>query len=388
MAVRRGSRFEPIFITDLPLRPTPDDLVRLAAGKPHLVLFWSDEIPVGQLWIEAEEGPRAAVEAFLAAFTPPERPLAQAPPPANASLVICTRDRPDELARCLASLPAQTRTPDEVIVVDNASVDQRTRQVAERAGVRYIREDRAGLDIARNTGAMAAQSQIVAYTDDDTALDPHWLENLVAAFDRPDIMAVTGLVLPAELNFEAQWLFETVWGFGRGFSRIDFGRDFYQASATQPCPVWTIGAGASMAFRRECFDAVGLFDERLDVGAAGCSGDSEYWYRVLAAGYTCRYEPAAVLRHFHRSTMAGLEKQIHAYMRGHVASLMVQYERTGDRRNLRRAFVSLPLYFAQLVPECLSRSPSPGSRMLGRQVSGSISGLVYYLKGSVLERHS
>ena len=97
-----------------------------------------------------------------------------------------------------------------------------------------------------------------------------------------------------------------------------------------------------MAFRRGIFDEIGYFDERLDVGQAGCSGDSEYWYRLLASGHTCRYEPTAVIWHHHRLLIEELNKQIYPYMRGHAAALMVQYERTGDRGTLRQAFLTMP----------------------------------------------
>jgi GT2 family glycosyltransferase len=122
-------------------------------------------------------------------------------------------------------------------------------------------------------------------------------------------MAVTGLVLPAELATEAQLHFETYWGFGRGYRRIDFISVFFESDRMRGCPVWEIGAGANMAFRREVFEKVGLFDERLDVGAAGCSGDSEFWHRVLTHGGVCRYEPGAVAYHFHRRDWAGLSNQ-------------------------------------------------------------------------------
>lgn len=135
-----------------------------------------------------------------------------------------------------------------------------------------------------------------------------------------------------------------------------------------------------MAFRRSIFDEIGLFDERLDVGAAGCSGDSEYWYRILAAGHTCRYEPGAVLFHHHRLAMAGLESQIFHYMRGHVAALMVQHERTGDRGNLRRAFLSMPLYYARQATARMIHGPTPRNRMLSQQVRGAAAGLLYYLR--------
>lgn len=372
--------FQPVSILDLPLEPDTAALANLASGKPYLFIFWSDERPVGKLWCAANETPADAVSRFLNTIALPVRPEPISPPPASVSVVICTRDRPDELARCLASLPAQSRPPDEIIVVDNASREDRTREVAAAAGVTYLREDRPGLDIARNTGALAARSEIVAYTDDDTELHPNWLENLAAAFDRDDVAAVTGLVLPAQIESEAQWLFEAAWSFGRGFERIDYEQTFYRESRSLGCPAWKVGAGASMAFRREIFDEIGLFDERLDVGAAGCSGDSEFWYRVLAAGYTCRYEPTAVVRHYHRLGMEGLESQIYHYMRGHYAALMVQYERTRDIGNLRLAFVTVPRHFLRLALERIRQPPTPRSRLLRQQVRGSISGLFYYFR--------
>ena len=178
--------------------------------------------------------------------------------------------------------------------------------------MRYVREDKPGLDIARNSGAAAASSPIVVYTDDDTVLHPTWLQRMAAAFDDPAIWAVTGQVLPAELETAAQAVFEKAWGLGKGYERRDYGPSFYEQTRRRGCPVWGIGAGASMAFRREVFDRLGEFDERLDVGAAGCSGDSEYWYRILSAGGVCRYEPSAVIYHYHRRDFEGLARQLRA----------------------------------------------------------------------------
>lgn len=336
-----------------------------------LVIFYRDGFPVWSNWIVGGQIEGGLLPKAVSV-------MRKAPVMADTvSVVICTRDRPQELERCLKSLPQQIRTPDEVIVVDNASIGDATRKVAEAAGVRYIREDRPGLDIARNTGALAASSQIVAYTDDDTELHPHWLAEIVAAFDAPDIMAVTGLVLPARLETEAEWIFEHDHSFGRGFAVIDFDQAYFTAHREKGCPSWDVGAGANMAFRREIFDRIGLFDERLDVGAAGCSGDSEYWYRVLAAGWRCRYQPTAVVNHYHRQDIGGLGKQMKAYMRGHVASLLVQYERTGEKGNLRRALMILPWdYLRRAIKHLLGR-PDP---MLWEEISGALSGFGYYLR--------
>jgi GT2 family glycosyltransferase len=357
-------------------------------GQDEFVVLWHGDWPVGQAFADDLAGARqfgtgcvapdilaraAAGVALEASGRPPDG--------RTTTVVICTRDRAEDLARCLASLPLQTRAPDQVVVVDNASRDGgRTREVAMAAGVSYVREDRPGLDIARNRGVLASTGDIVAFTDDDVRLHPRWLERLVAAFDEPAIMAVTGLVLPAELETPAQRHFETHWGFGRGYRPIDFGADFFRADRTHGCPAWRIGAGASMAFRREIFDRAGLFDERLDVGAAGCSGDSEYWHRVLAHGGVCRYEPASVAFHYHRRDFAGLSRQIHAYMRGHAAALLVQYERSGNLGNLRRVLLTLPAWYARRCVRRVLRGAGDGDLLLMAEIRGFVSGVLFYLR--------
>ena len=353
---------------------------------PQVIVLWWNDQPVGQLVVGAQEDPAAALHEWAAS-----RPaVGPSPPhstgPATASVVICTRDRPAQLARCLASLPQQSRPPDEVIVVDNASRSAETREVASSAGARYLREDRPGLDFARNTGLVSAGSDIVAFTDDDTELHPRWLERLTAAFDDEQILAVTGLVLPAELDTEAQWMFEESWGFGRGYARRDFGPDFYRSTRARGTPTWEFGAGANMAFRRSVVDAVGLFDERLGAGAAGCSDDSEYWYRIVSGGWTCRYEPSAVVFHHHRPDDARLRDQIFQYMRGHVAALLIQFERTGDPGNLRRAFVTLPRYYALRALARLRGRRISGDQLLGTEVLGAVSGVIYYLRSRLTPR--
>jgi GT2 family glycosyltransferase len=135
-----------------------------------------------------------------------------------------------------------------------------------------------------------------------------------------------------------------------------------------------------MAFRREIFAKAGFFDERLDVGAAGCSGDSEYWHRVLSSGGVCRYEPAAVAFHYHRRDAAGLSKQIYYYMRGHAAALLVQYERSGNIGNLRRALVSMPWWYTVRLARRLVRRGSERDRFIFREMAGYLSGLAYYMR--------
>lgn len=305
--------------SDSPIKTVHINLDQLGASSSTLIkgnslaVFWTNDIPVGHSFTSA--GQESTVQELVQSSVTQETvQAARRPIPSGdavkVSVVICTRDRPDDLQRCLTSLENQIRKPEQIVVVDNASKDERTMLVARQAGVDYVREERPGLDVARNTGARTAAGDIIAYTDDDVVLHHRWLERLVAAFDSEEIWAVTGLVLPAELETYAQYVFERHWGFGRGFVTRDFGPAFYERQRRYGCPTWEIGAGASMAFRRQLFDRVGPFDERLDVGAAGCSGDSECWYRILHQGGTCRYDPRAVAFHYHRRSFEGLARQI------------------------------------------------------------------------------
>ena len=373
-----------------PSDPSPVTIRHRDAGDgaapeaAEFAVYWHHDWPVGQRWTGPGPACTPAMDpAILARARAGVALEAHGRPPdgRRVSVVICTRDRADALRACLASLPAQTRRPDQVVVVDNASRDGgATRAATREAGADYVREDRAGLDVARNRGIAAATGDLIAFTDDDVRLHPRWLERLAAAFDAPGVMAVTGLVLPAALDTPAQLHFERHWGFGRGYRPIDYGADFFAVDRKRGCPVWLIGAGASMAFRRDVFDRVGRFDERLDVGAAGCSGDSELWHRILTHGYVCRYEPAAVAFHTHRRDDAALARQIRAYMRGHAAALLVQYERSGHRGNLRRALATMPAWYVRRCAGRLLRGPSERDRLLRDEIGGYVAGLLFYLR--------
>ncbi|MBX7483646.1 glycosyltransferase family 2 protein [Qipengyuania qiaonensis] len=357
-------------------------LDKVADARPvdrlTLAVFEAEGLPVGRQWVAPGEVPRPD-EATIARATRKTPEFAEFDE-RKISVVICTRDRPEDLSRCLAGFAAQSRAPDELVVVDNASASSAIRSIAEAHGARYLREDREGLDFARNTGALAATGDLILYTDDDTELHPDWIANLSAAFVEPHVMGVTGLVLPARLDTEAQLLFEQAWGFGRGFDRVDFGPAFWERTRRRGCPAWEIGAGASMGFRREVFEIVGYFDERLGAGQSGCSDDSEFWYRILAAGFTCRYEPRAVIWHHHRLKMEGLSSQIYQYMRGHTAALLMQFDRSGEIGNLRRLFVDLPIYYFGLAIRKPLGRQSPKARFLRQQITGSLAGIAFYLR--------
>jgi glycosyltransferase involved in cell wall biosynthesis len=107
-------------------------------------------------------------------------------------VVIPVKDDAGMLEHCLAALAEQTRPPDEVIVVDNASRD-RTAEVARRHGATVVREARSGITAAASAGYDAASGDIIARCDADSRLPPEWLARIERAMgDRAEPAAVTG----------------------------------------------------------------------------------------------------------------------------------------------------------------------------------------------------
>jgi glycosyltransferase involved in cell wall biosynthesis len=298
----------------------------------------------------------------------------------DVSLVICTKDRSESLEKCLKSILNLPCAPAEIIIVDNASKDTSTKNIVELLpGLIYVRENRPGLDIARNTGARKATYPIIVYTDDDTEVHPHWIYEVFRTFDDPMVKAMTGLVIAKELNTEAQWIFEKFWPFNRGYADKRFDQIFFQKSLSKGPPVWNIGAGANMAFRKSVFTETGYFDERLDVGAAGCNGDSEMWYRILAGGGAIHYNPRAVVFHLHRESLAKLQSQIFSYMRGFTAACLIQYQRFNHAGNLKHLFLALPKYYGFLIARGFPRYRGRFTTIFS-EMKGMFSGLIFYLK--------
>jgi cellulose synthase/poly-beta-1,6-N-acetylglucosamine synthase-like glycosyltransferase len=247
--------------------------------------------------------------------------------PSHATVAICTRDRPDDLRRCLQAL-MQIDPEHEILVVDNCPRTEDTFQVVQTFAprVRYIRENRAGLNIARNRAMREARYPIIAFNDDDATPDKQWLPSLLRNFTDPNILCVTGLTMPLEMETKYQEWFEYFSTFERGFKRRVF-----DGTEVDPLSAAKVGVGANMALRRELLTTVGPFDEALDAGTLTKSGgDHEMFYRILKNGYRIVYEPEAVSWHRHRRTWEELYSTFYGYGVGVYAywarSLMVEKE--------------------------------------------------------------
>src|SRR5262249_3897872 len=164
---------------------------------------------------------------------------------------------------------------------------------------------------AASRGAAESRGDIVAYTDDDAVVDAGWIGALRRAFEDPKVDAVTGLVLPLELDTPAQWLFERYGGFGRGFLRCWTSVDVSGQRAVGYVGAGQFGTGANMAFRRSTLAELGPFDPALDVGTpTNGGGDLEMFYRIVKSGRMLLYDPDVIVWHQHRREYQELREQL------------------------------------------------------------------------------
>jgi GT2 family glycosyltransferase len=276
------------------------------------------------------------------------------------------------------ALQAQVSTRHvEVVVVDNRPGASPTPQVVrEFPNVVLIEEPRPGLSYARNAGFSAATGNILIAIDDDVIVPSGWLERLVTPFARPEVMAVTGHVLPLELETEAQCRFEAYGGLGKGFNRFEVAGGWFR-SLRGAVPTWQLGATANAAFRAtilQCPD-IGLLDEALGAGMpTGCSEDTYLFYKILKAGHTIVYDPTAWVWHRHRRDHESLRHQIYCYSKGHVAYQLTTWLRDRDRRALVRLGYSLPkVYCWRAYLRVRGRSDYPLNLIL-TEIAGNLAG--------------
>ncbi len=210
----------------------------------------------------------------------------------DISVLVCTRNRPDLLERCLGSLARLRPMPLEFVIVDQSDSEDSAR-IIRRAGeslpdLRHLPTATRGLSRARNAGIEAARGRILAFTDDDCLARPDWVGALARAFGREaSLAAVTGGSLPDPAEkADPGILAAATWhpGEPRLFrGKVDPG---------------TVGGGFNLSIRRSWIEKVGMFDP--DLGPGGRfrgADDTDFIHRILAAGGTILYDPEVVVSH-------------------------------------------------------------------------------------------
>jgi glycosyltransferase involved in cell wall biosynthesis len=202
------------------------------------------------------------------------------------SVIIPAHNASTTLGACLDGL-AREHIPGsagELIVVDDASTDD-TRQIATRPGVRVLSGPGTGPSAARNTGARAAEGEVLVFLDADTVPQPGWLREMIAPLQDPQIVAVKGRYRTDQRTIMARFAqLEFEWKYARleRATRVDF-----------------VDTGTA-AYRRDLFLTTGGFDEQLRSGE-----DVDLAFRLASQGAQFAFNPRAVVQHHHTEDLLG-----------------------------------------------------------------------------------
>jgi glycosyltransferase involved in cell wall biosynthesis len=215
----------------------------------------------------------------------------------DLTVILCTYNRCEELKDALAALARQRVTTGvqwEVLLVDNNSTDA-TRDVVSQfrrtfpVPLRYIYETSQGLSHARNRGIVEAQGRYVAFTEDDERSDELWVQAVLDTFEEYSCDAVAGRIELLWSDVRPAWLTDELLGF---LGYLNYGET--QVLTREKPPF-----GGNMAFNRDVFSKIGLFDTKLGRQGRNLIGgeETELFERTLRAGMVTIFQPKAVMHH-------------------------------------------------------------------------------------------
>ena len=161
------------------------------------------------------------------------------------SVIIPTFNEEENIAQCLVSLSHQNipRSDYEIIVVDGGSKDA-TCEIAKKYADRVFIQTSKKVGGARNDGVKVAKGDIVATTDADCILPPHWIKTLAEDFKDPDVVQIYGPVYPIED------------GIGNRFSLL-LANTFARIGYYSKTFYYTLGCNT--AFRKDAFNRAGMY---------------------------------------------------------------------------------------------------------------------------------
>jgi glycosyltransferase involved in cell wall biosynthesis len=191
------------------------------------------------------------------------------------SVIVCAFNEEDHLGSCLDAMARQTRPPDELIVVNNASTDRTCDVAAARSGVIVADEPRQGLVHARACGERVSSGEILVYTDADCRAPRHWLARIEEELGRR----------PASVALSGPYRFyDWDWIGCAGARAYDYTLGPLAHVLSQR--VLGIGAvlyGGNFAVRREALERIGGFDTSIEFHGE----DTNLGRRLAAIGHVC-----------------------------------------------------------------------------------------------------
>jgi GT2 family glycosyltransferase len=216
----------------------------------------------------------------------------------SISIIIATSGRVEKIRRLLGSLcrvQARDKIKHEIAVANNATNETSAAAVASlvhefdgKDGVRCweVREPVAGKCRAQNKTIPQTKGTVLVFLDDDVEVTPEWLEAINSFFNSHphDVMQGSIIMRPEDRKNDA---------LQRALQRYRT-MDFVEYGSPAGEDIQTL-TGGNMAIKREVFEQVGLFDDRLGPGGHGISEDVEFAKRVLRFGKRIGWQPKAAV---------------------------------------------------------------------------------------------
>jgi glycosyltransferase involved in cell wall biosynthesis len=281
--------------------------------------------------------------------------------PLRVSVILCTHRRPHYIRDVLGGLAQLDPAPDEVLVVDNDPGDQDCEAIVAEAGFRYVREDRRGLDNARNTGVRHATGDLVIFTDDDCVPWPTWLRSLPATFADPLVGAASGPAFPYKLDTPSRVRMERQAPLSRGLNHLT-----YTWQTISINHAGGVGFGANMAFRRSVLLELGPepFPPELDAGTPTESGGDYYVFaRTIANGHRAVYEPDMFTFHQHRPDPRALHRAVRGYGTGCSAAISKMLVEDGELETWRASWWLIAQYLRTQRRRVIGRADTVDTRL-------------------------
>ncbi len=280
------------------------------------------------------------------------------------SVVVCTRNRGGSVVETITSVFASEHPNFELLVVDQ-SVDSGTCDAIQPflsdPRFRYIRTPTVGKGIALNIGLAEAAAEIVAYTDDDCTVSPHWLTALERLFlNHPRVALIFSSVKAGPYNKNEGVIPEVL-----------YPKDQIVRSISPR--TMTVVMGAGMALRKSAIQALGGFEENIGPGTRFQSGDDiDLAMRTLSKHWEVYQQSEAMITHYGYRTYEQFSQVIARNYYG-AGAIHAKFFKTYDLQIIPFILNTLlnRCVFIPLISSIKKRKPEGFRR------------LIYYLKGFV-----